>query len=150
MKQNNCRSQSATEFIIVLAVILIILLSVMLIATDIPTAFVSFGKQKDIATWRSAPVGIESVYITDALVNVIVINNQRVTIAAPTIYLDSQVLTNADAITTLDSGQSAVYTIESNNLTRKRIVQPKIEFSVQGESFGTITVDLPNTLPVQR
>lgn len=71
------KSQTSTEYIVILAVVFLLIGLVLVFVYDVPGLLVSGEDAQNSAYWRRAPVGIAAAYGGDFNTTVYVINNHR-------------------------------------------------------------------------
>lgn len=112
MKQR--RGQTATEYLIILAVVIIIALIVIGVLSGIPSIGGGAGKSAKAGYWKTAEVGITGVAFTpDGNASLVVVNNKASSITIQKIKLTDATGDSNESTTqsTLTSGQAITYNI---------------------------------------
>lgn len=149
MRMLYMKGQTAVEFTVILAVLLIVLLSVVGVIMDVPSSFVNFGKQRDVAAWQAAPVGVESILLSGSTLYITIVNNQRFPVIVESVSLDDVAATPAGS-SVLQSGERGLYTVPAGLLVRLSSTYPRIVYSDVSLSFSNSTVQLPVPFPINR
>jgi len=106
------RGQTSTEYLIILAVVVVIALIVISVLGGIPGIGRSTGERASAAYWSNADVGISAYSVADDSSNddvtLVIRNNLRNAITVTSITLDSTVITSTS--TTLATGGSTTIT----------------------------------------
>jgi hypothetical protein len=111
------KGQSSTEYLVILAVVVIIALAVVGVLGGFPTLTKGVSTKDSLAYWQSADIGVEKPYLKVAGASSFVIrNNQNFGIAFTNLTLTSSngVVYN-DTLVTLSPGQTATLSVNSTS-----------------------------------
>ena len=107
------KSQTSTEYIVILAVVFLLVGLVLVFVYDVPGLLVSGEDVQNAGYWRRAPVGIAAVYGGDFNTTIYVINNHREEITIMNISINDvfyDMLENSSA--TIQSGAVEWYVLD--------------------------------------
>ena len=106
------RAQASAEYLIILAIVLIITIMVIVATIEVPSSVDTYEDQMAQEYWRNADIGIVSWAANSTHITLKVINNMQRTIEIERITLDDQ--TSFTKEFTLEPGKSKIIT---GNLT---------------------------------
>ncbi len=106
------RAQSSTEYLVILAVVVIIALAVVGVLGGFPTLTKGVSTKDSLAYWQSGDIGVERPYLSVAQTSSIVLrNNQNFGVTVTNVTFNTALAYNGSSSFTLSPGQTATVTI---------------------------------------
>jgi len=139
------KAQASTEFIMILAVMLLITAVIVGFVMDIPGTFHTFAAKKNVEQWQTAPVGVVSIIHADDDIYVTLVNNQRYRVLVERVSLNDVIVSDGSA--SIDSGQTHTYVYPYWGVD---FVVPSIQFVKSDDPALNVTVEKPFGLRVLR
>ena len=113
---NSRKSQGATEYMIVLAIVIIIALLVVIVMRGIPSIGKSGASRSSAAFWETADIGFTSYVVDSSGITMNIRNNIKSTISITKIELSDESLTTSPSLPeTLAAGEEK--TLTSDDVT---------------------------------
>ncbi|MBW2966474.1 hypothetical protein KY342_05205 [Candidatus Woesearchaeota archaeon] len=108
---NSRKSQGATEYMIILAVVIIIALLAILILKGVPSIGKSGAARSSAAFWETADIGFMAYAVDSSGITMNIRNNYKDTITITKIELDDESLTTSPSLPeTLAAGEEKTFT----------------------------------------
>ncbi|MFH0961966.1 MAG: hypothetical protein V1820_04750 [archaeon] len=113
------RAQSSTEYLVILAVVVIIALAVVGVLGGFPTLTKGVSTKDSLAYWQSGEVGVEKPYLSTSTNSTLVLrNNQNFGITITGVFFNNapaQNGTNSNLPATLSPGQTVTVLMTANS-----------------------------------